>query len=337
MFHDIRIKTLAHIKTLMIAATTGALLLSWLAGASTSWAQTPRPTLTPEPTLAPTLTPVPTDEPAPEPTGAPEIAPETMSTYQGPTLKGRVLNLGTGASVADATVIFSTGDVSVEVLSDANGQFAFGYLGTANGTLNVVPPSESGLTAVTTNVGVQPKTGVETVVNLGLRPQGAELPPLIPTIQASPSYVGAGDFVTITIMVKNSLPYPISGATVTDWLPNRVIPVEIHSSTGNPYFSDHLAVVELGSLDAGSGALIEIVAQVSSGQMSSSVLQGNASFYYRENAAAQPLSAGSLNGAVPTVLPVTGVGAPVLALGLVIVVILAGWMRRRVHRTLSMS
>jgi hypothetical protein len=309
---------------LTVVVWVGALLVMWLVLADTGFAQTPRPTLTP----VPTDTPV----PGPTPTPQPGIEAEPPVVYTGPILKGQVINLSTGEPEAGATVVFSTGDVSVETVSDQNGEYAFEHLGTANGLLNVVPPSGSQLQPVTADVAVQPKTGVETIVNLGVTLRRDVSPPLSPTVESVPNYVGAGELMTITILVKNSLPQAISGATVTDLLPQRAVPVAIRSSTGNPYFSDNLAVVELGTLDAGSGALVEITARVNGGQVSSSLLQGNVSFYYRENAAAQATGSGGGNGAVPTVLPVTGLGLPVVGLGLVVVVLFASWMRRRLSR-----
>jgi uncharacterized repeat protein (TIGR01451 family) len=223
--------------------------------------------------------------------------------------------------------------VSVEAVTNESGEYAF-TLGAANGVLNVVPARESGLKPVTTDVAVRTKTGVETVVNLGVSPNGSGAPPLIPTVRVSPDSVGAGQNMTITVLVKNTLSGTISDAIVTDWLPAGVVPVSIHSSTGNPYFSDNLAVVELGHLDADSGALVEIVVQATGGRMAASRLQGKVSFYYREDAAAQAQALGGLNGASPTVLPVTGVGLPVMGLFLVMVLVIVGWLRRRVNRTM---
>jgi uncharacterized repeat protein (TIGR01451 family) len=228
------------------------------------------------------------------------------------------------------SVVFVADGISVEVITNEVGEYAFEHLGSANGVLNVIPPQGSGLKAVTADVAVRPKTGVETVVNLGLTTGGTGGPQIIPSVQLSPNFVGAGETMTITVVVKNTFPHAISDATVTNWLPSRLVPVDIRSSTGNPYFSDNLAIVELGHLDAGSGASVEIVAQATGGRTATAALQGNVSLYYREHSAAQAQSFGQSNGAAPIVLPVTGVGLPVIGLGLIIVLLLTGWMRRRV-------
>ncbi len=325
------LRALMRMKKLVFVGVLGVILLGWLMDDSTAWAQDPRPTLTPIPTL------VPPDTPTPTPKSEPTAQPQAPLTYSGPILKGRVFNLITGEPVSGATVVFTAGGVPVEVVSDENGEYAFPHLGTANGVLNAVPPRGSGLRPVTADVAVRTKGSVETVVNLGVSPNGSGAPPLIPTVQLSPDVVGAGETMTITVLVKNTLPHAISGAVVTNWLPETVVPINIHSSTGNPYFSENLAIAELGTLDAGSGALVEIVAQAAGGHTATSALQGKVSFFYRESAASQALAHGHLNGAAPAVLPVTGVGLPVVGLGLIFVVLIVGWVRRRVGSTLTTS
>jgi uncharacterized repeat protein (TIGR01451 family) len=256
-------------------------------------------------------------------------------TYAGPLLKGRVLNLNTGKPASDVTVVFTAAGVAVEVTSDAYGAYAFPHLGAANGLLNVVPARESGLRAVTADVAVRTKSGVETVVNLGVSPNGRDAPPLIPMVKLSPDYVRAGEVMTVTVSVKNTLPYAISDAVITNLLPNSVVPLNIHSSTGNPYFSGNLAVAELGTLDSGGGALVEIVVQPAAGGAVTSVLQGRPSLFFRENAAGQAQAQGHLIGAAPTVLPATGVGLPVVGLGLILFVFLVGLVRRLMGSTLT--
>jgi len=331
-------RTLAYMRTLMWIGFAGAFLLGWTMLGATSWAQTPRPTLTPAPTstLMPSATPLPppTDTAEPTATSAPVVQPEAPAAYTGPLLRGRVLNLSTGEPERGLRVLFTAGGVSVEVVSDENGDYVFEHLGAANGLLNVVPTSESGLKPATGDVAVRTKLGVETVVNLGVAPKGSGAPPLIPTVQLSPDFVNAGDKMTITVAIKNTLPQAISGATITNWLPERAVPVAIRSSTGNPYFSESLAVAELGTLDAGSAAWVEIVAQTTGARTATSALQGKVSFFYRENAAAQAQTLGQASGAAPTVLPVTGVGLPLLGLGLIGVVIIVGFTRRRIARAL---
>ncbi len=329
----IEVRAFSRLKTPVLISFIGALMVGWAMTGTTTWAQTPRPTLTAEPTVTPI------DIPSPDPTATPSPVsqPQAASSNVTPVLRGQVLDLTTGQPVSGVRVVFSTGDASVEAVSDESGAYAFYYLGAINGRLNAIPSPESGLNPVTADVAVQPRTGIDTVVNLGVSPSLGVAPPLIPTIQLSPNYVSAGENLTITVLVKNTLPNPISGAMVTNWLPNRLVPVSIRSSTGNPYFSDNLAIVELGNLDAAGGALVEIVAQVTGGGTSSSALQGKVSFFYRENVAAQAQAFGHTNGTPPTVLPVTGVGLPVVGLGLIVVVVIVGWMRRRIGRTLPVS
>jgi uncharacterized repeat protein (TIGR01451 family) len=325
MFHFVDAKPSARI------VLCGLVALVWFMGGltSTSWAQLSRPTLTPVPTptsgVEPTVTPVP--QPTPQP-GA-----DSAYTYTGPILHGRVLNLATGEPQSDVKVVFTTGSISVEALSDEDGAYAFDYLGTANGVLNAAPAPGSGLKPVTQDVAVQTKTGVETIVNLGVTSNTADVLPLVPAVEVAPNYISAGESFTVTILVKNTLPTAISGATVTDLLPDRLVPVSIRSSTGNPYFSEKLGVVELGTLDAGSGALVEIVARLTSGGAAASAVQGNISFYYRENAAAQTLNHTRTDGVAPTVLPVTGAGGPFVGLLLALIVILVGWTRRHIRHT----
>jgi uncharacterized repeat protein (TIGR01451 family) len=248
-----------------------------------------------------------------------------------------VYDLVTGEPVSGATVVFTTGGVSVEAPSDENGEYAFLYLGAANGVVNVVPPRGSGFRSVTPDVAVRTKDGVETVVNLGVSSNGGGVPPLLPTVQLTPDYVRAGEAMTITVMVKNTLPHTISGAVITDWLPDRVVPLHILSSAGNPYFSGNLAVAELGTLKAGDGALVTIVVQPAGSGGATSALQGKVSFFYRESATGQAQAAGHLNGSAPAVLPVTGVGLPVIGLGLILVVLIVGLLRRRMGSTSTSS
>lgn len=303
-----------------IVCVLGVLLLWSMMIGSTSRAQEPRPTLTP---LPPSATPGPTAE------------PNAAYTYAGPLLKGQVFNLNTGEPASDVTLVFTAGGVSVEVTSDEYGAYAFPHLGAANGVLNVVPSRGSGLRSVTADVAVRTRTGVETVVNLGVSPNGRDAPPLIPIVQLTPDYVRAGEVMTVTILVKNTLPHAISDAVVTNWLPDSVVPLNIHSSTGNPYFSDNLAVAELGTLDTGGGAWVEIVVQATGGGAATSALQGRPSFFFRENAAGQAQAQGQLIGTAPTVLPATGVGLPVVGLGLVLFVFLVGLVRRLMGSTLT--
>lgn len=318
-----KLKAAPHRKAWILISFVGAMLVGWKLGGNTTWAQTPRPTLTPEPT--PTVRPSLTPEPVTE--------PEAPSVSSGPLLKGRVIDVVTDQPVADVSVVFTTGDVSVEEVTGANGEYAFQHLGAANGVLNVVLPRGSGMIPLTTDVGVRTKTGVSTVVNLGVTSTGSGVSPVIPTVQAEPAFVGAGDRMTITVSVKNALPHAITSATITDWLPDRVVPISIQSSTGNPYLNGGLAVVELGRMDAEGGALAEIVVQVNGGRTSAPALQGTVSFFYKENVASQAGVSGGVNGTLPTVLPLTGVGLPVIGLGLIVVVVLVGWMRRRIGRT----
>jgi len=321
-FANVKVHT--QVKALTVLVLLGSLVAVWAMVGSSAQAQEPRPTLTPEPEA-----PVP-----PNPDTGGQAAP---SLYTGPILKGRVLNLATGEPAGGITVVFVADGISVEVVANEAGEYAFEHLGTANGVLNVIPPQGSGLKPVTADVAVRPKTGIETIVNLGVTADGAGGPQLIPTVQLSPDSVGGGETMTITVLVKNTYPHAISDATVTNWLPARLVPVGIHSSTGNPYFSDNLAIAELGHLDAGSGASVEIVAQATGGRTATSALQGKVSFFYRENLAAQAQSFGQSNGAAPIVLPVTGVGLPVIGLALIAVILLAGWMRRRVGNNLKPS
>jgi hypothetical protein len=310
-----------------ILILTGLLLgIMWVWSGQMAWAQTPRPTFDPTPTPTPTPEITPTPTVTAEPTPAPEGKAQAY-TYTGPLLKGRVINVSTGQPQSNVPVVFVVNGISVEVASNENGEYAFENLGTANGLLNAVPARGSGLRPLTSDVAVQTRGGVETVVNLGVTTNGVGAPPLIPSVEVAPASVGANEQMTITVLVKNTLPHTISGAMVTNWLPNRLVPVTIRSSTGNPYFSGNLAIVELGTLDVNSGALVEIVAQVSGGRTAATALQGKVSFFYREDVAAQALA--GANGALPTVLPVTGVGLPLVGLALLVLVMVVGWLRRR--------
>jgi uncharacterized repeat protein (TIGR01451 family) len=323
MYGSAKGKAIALLKMLAILSLVVVVLLVWAMTASTSLAQDPRPTLTPVPPPSPT-----------QPPGAP-AQPAASSGYSSPILRGRVVNVKTGQPESGVTVVFVAGGVSVDVLSDENGEYIFEHLGSANGVINIVPPQGSGLKPVTKDVAVRTKLGVETVVNLGVSPNGSGAPPLMPTVRLDPAFISTGENMTITVLVKNTLPESISDAVVTNWLPAGVVPVAIRSSTGNPYFSDNLAVAELGTLQAGDGALVEIVAQAAGGGSSTSSLQGKASLFYRERAAGQAQALGHSNGAAPTVLPVTGAGLPVVGLVLIIVVVSVGWLRRRVGGTLA--
>jgi hypothetical protein len=81
--------------------------------------------------------------------------------------------------------------------------------------------------------------------------------------------------------------------------------------------------------------LVEIVVQATAGGAATSALQGRPSFFFRENAAGQAQAQGRLIGAAPTVLPATGVGLPVVGLGLILFVFLVGLVRRLMGSTLT--
>ena len=323
---SIKVKTQLLVKIFL--ATSLVLAVLGLSAVQTTSAQTPRPTLTPAPTETPTPTPTATAEPTP----APEVETQTY-TYTGPLLRGRVINVATGQPEGAVPVRFVVDGIAVETVSDKDGKYAFEHLGTANGLLNVAPPQGGGLRPMTSDIAVQTRGGVETVVNLGVTTNGVGTPPLVPTVEVAPGSVGAGELMTITVFAKNTLPNAITGAMVTNWLPARLTPVNIKSNTGNPYFSGNLAIVELGTLDPDDGALIEIVAQASGGRTTTTALQGKVSFFYREDVAAQATA--GFSNATPTVLPVTGVGLPVAGLVLLAVVVIIGWLRRHISNASS--
>lgn len=336
---------------LEIVAVGGvALLLICLAGlpAPVPVAAQPRPTLTP--TTAP-LPPTPSVPPGPGP--ALPAAPPCES------ICGRVINLEANTGEPGQTVRFAGAGWSVEAVTDADGDYAYGRLGTDVGFLNLVVPEGSDLHPITADIPVAPVPGWPIVVNLGAYRGVRTAPLLAPTVQAEPVWVRRGGRVTFTVQVENRLPTKISGVMVTDFLPEGLVLSGVASDRGDTVWAGSYGAAFIGDLGPAEVATVWIIADVPLDTTPGSI-RNQVSLVYREHAAAQAVAAVTVGEATtaaaaaptpasaatvtpastpqtlpttgPPLLPVTGYGLTAVGVGLALGAAALAARRARKHR-----
>jgi uncharacterized repeat protein (TIGR01451 family) len=146
---------------------------------------------------------------------------------------------------------------------------------------------------------------------------------------ASAASALAGQTVTVTLKVNNGTAGVVSGLTLGDQLPDGLTVSGVTTSRGDVVGrSSNLVMVDLGALAAGDSATVNIVALVI--KTSATMQTANrATLAYREGPAMSAQAAMTLAGG-PTTLPVTGIGLPIVAV-LVLVIILFVARRLRVR------
>lgn len=312
----------------------------------------PRPTLTPSPV------PV-----APSPTSPPSGPTTSAPSQTGPTtceaICGRVINLESNMGVPGQTVRFSGTDWSLDTTTDANGEYAYGRMGTEVGVLNVVAPEDSDLRAVTQDIPLAVTPRMPIVVNLGVYRGAWTAPPLAPTVWAEPTWVRPGDRVEFVVQVENQLPTKISGVMVTDILPEALSLIGVTSDRGSTSRTGNYGAAVIGDMEPGDVVTVRMIAEADE-DAPTGTIRNKASLIYREHAAAQGVASVSIgwsppataaptdegDGAeespeptvtvaggddTPTVLPVTGFAPAALGAGLGLggTALLAGYLRKR--------
>ncbi|HID88203.1 MAG TPA: DUF11 domain-containing protein [Anaerolineae bacterium] len=257
-----------------------SLLLCLMAGLSVSprpaGAQ-PRPTLTPTPSAPPTA-----------------LAPSAECG----SLCGQVIDLEANVNLSGQTVRFAGSGWSKDRTTNAYGWYSFGLLGDEVGLLDLVVPEGGGLYPVTSGIPVAPIHAWSIVVNLGVYRDQPTAPPLVPTASVQPAWVRPGGRVTVTVQVRNDLPFDISGVMVTTLMPEGLALVGVIPSQGEGRQIGSYGAGVLRNLPAGREASVHFVADVGRG-VPVSTIQVPVSLIYREHVAAQ------------TVAPVRVSGAPV--------------------------
>jgi len=309
------------------------LLLSVSHPASLPASAQPRPTLTPSP--AP-------HQPAPTTSAD---GPEPQVTCH--SICGRVINLKSSAGEAGLTVSFGDAEWAMEEVTDADGNYAFGRMGSEVHLLNLVLPENSGLRPLTTDIALAPPLGWATVVNLGVYGGAWAAPLVAPAMRVEPTWARPGDQVIFTAQVENCLTTKISGVRVTDLLPQGFILTSVTSDRGDVTQIGNYGTAFVGDLEPGGVVTVRLVADIAA-DASPGVLNNRVSLIYSEHAAAQATAAVTVGGAAaagdssgdastgsPTFLPITGYGLTAIGAGLTLgaISLAARYIRKRRRRS----
>ena len=274
------------------------------------------------------------------PENRPTIAPPTATPLPGsstttrlsPSLHGIIINWGF-RNEPDVPVRVSGTDWHLDATSDVEGYYLFERLGNDVIWLNVVPDVEGNIKPLTSDVAVRPAPGVETIVNLGVYEGDEPLPlPLAHTMEASTTQAQPGDRVTFAIHVKNNLETPITRAQLTDYLPAGLGFVSADSDRGLVDYANGLVVAHLGTLDADDEVTVTIVTLVEPNGGESWELKNRSSFFYQESIATQAEVTVTVVAGPTGELPVTGVGLPLAAVGLGVLLLASRRLRTRPAR-----
>jgi len=323
-------RRILHAGTVALAAAVLLCLMAGLAGGA------PRPAAAqPRPTLTPT----------PAPASSPPASPPLPAAPACESICGQVINLENGAGEPGQTVRFAGVGWSLEAVTDAEGRYAYGRLGTDVGLLDLIVPEGDDLHPTTSGIAIAPMPGQPIVVNLGAYRDHPAAPLLVPSVSAQPSWVRPSDRVTITAQVENVLSTKISGVMVTGLLPEGLTLVGVTGDRGDVTRSGQYGAVFIGDLWPGEVATVCFIADVAQ-EAPSGKVRVPVSLVYREHAAAQaaaevwvggsavvastssaagsatPTSVPSSVGAPqtlpatgPTLLPVTGYGLTAIGVG----------------------
>ena len=229
--------------------------------------------------------------------------------------------------MADVKVRYTSDGVSTDVTTDQKGYFKFVNVGPDSGVLDL---TESQWQSGTGGVIVKPPVGQTLRANLAALPKGKALAAKLTfSMSTSASGVAAGQLVTFTLKVTNGTQVPVAGLHIGDQLPEGMTVAGVTASRGDVTGQESVvAFVDLNTLGAGESATVNIVALVDPLAKTVS-LANRATVFYREGPAQAAQSGVNVTGG-PVTLPVTGLGAPLLAAAiLVVALIVARQLRAR--------
>jgi len=203
--------------------------------------------------------------------------------------------------------------VTTDVTTDAQGHFRFPNIGPDLGTLDLADAQwQSGMGGVV----VQPPLGYKLRINLAALPKGK---PLTSKVTLTSNAVSSGQTVTFTLKVLNGTQGVVSGLTLGDQLPDGMSLGTVATSRGDVVGHIPSAVtVDLNSLAAGDSATVTIVALMT--QTGANKAANRATLFYREGPAISTQTVAAASG--PTMLPVTGIGLPILLVVVLAVILL---------------
>jgi uncharacterized repeat protein (TIGR01451 family) len=233
-------------------------------------------------------------------------------------LVGQVLQWGIGG-FGGIPIELKNGSWQLSTLSATDGKYGFGGLGTGVATLHIEAPA-------TTQTHIQDAAiylscEAPLVVNVAVYGGPRITPPATIAMSAPPKLV-PGQNTVVRLVVKNTLPTPISQVVVTDLFPAGLTPVEVKIADGSGAAQivdagdkGQLVFVNLGSLPAGGVENILITVAVAK-NFAAAPVKNTATLFYRESAADQVTmefnsgATGSENEVAPAAVPETATPVP---------------------------
>jgi uncharacterized repeat protein (TIGR01451 family) len=275
--------------------------------------------------------PPPSDTPVP-PTGVPPTVTPGPGGHGGTgflaVLEGNVWEEGdTFRPLADTKVRYTSGGVSVDVLTDKSGFFRFVNIGPDPGTLDL---ADSNWQSGTGGVIVKPPLGQTLRINLAALPKGKSAASKVTLASsASAASASAGQIVTFTFKVTNGTAGAVSGLTLGDQLPDGLTVAGVATSRGDVIGrGPNLVMVDLNALSAGDSATVNIMALANKTAATMQTVN-RATLFYREGPAISAQAGMTVAGG-PAMLPVTGIGLPIAtAVALVVILLAARWLRAK--------
>lgn len=228
--------------------------------------------------------------------------------------------------LSGVTVRYTSSGVSVDATTDKRGYWKLLNLGPDAGVFDL---ADNRWQSGTGGVILQPPPARKLQANLAALPRGGVLASKVTlSSSASPSYAAAGQKVTFTLKVTNGTQVAISGLTLGDQLPEGMTVAGVTTSRGDVVGqSANVVTVDLNSLAAGDSATVAIVAQV--GQNAKPVSANRLTVFYGEGPAVG--NQGAAGSSVLQALPVTGLGLPIAAIAVVVVLAVIVFVARRLR------
>ena len=196
--------------------------------------------------------------------------------------------------------------------------------------LNVEVAEWRGLKPMTRDVAVHYAGHDPIEVNLGLY-SGDVYPATPVTLGVISSVVKAVPTgrVTYTMTVNNNLPEGITDVRVTSYLPQELRFIEARASQGTVEWWNGLLTAHLGRVIGKGQATVTLVVEVTEDAPADTVLETLASLIYHEGPVVQSSVSIQVGTAIPSALPVTGVGLPVVGLVLAMLAFVVHRLRTR--------
>jgi uncharacterized repeat protein (TIGR01451 family) len=329
----------------VLAVIVLAVVAVWSAGAiPVVSAQRPTPTHTP------TTGPPPTPAPASPPSEPSRKRNEPLC------IRGKVTIWGY-RDEALATVSFTRPDGTVlETLSNVHGEYEFYAIDEQVGAINI-EGDWPGHQMLTDDIVVRPHCNDTVYAWLGLYsgPTFPEMPVSV-ALSFTPETPKTGDTITLRAEVFNHMEVPITEVRLTDYMGQELAFVGA-GGAGQAEHTDGLVTVKLDRLEPGASTWVTINAQIDPNLAADASFLNRVSVLYRESLAVQATAEINLGGeaqpakeaaqpAAVTVttseesseehLPVTGVVMSaagwmirLLGMGLLALLVVAGWRRAR--------